>query len=293
MGLDIYLYKSADRGESQRFYESEKDLAHDAIYKSLVASGKYKIEALSSDPNASNALPDGFWDEYTALCKVWDDENPDVSLGEDEVRNKSTLYPEHMFKVGYLRSSYNDGGINSKLRALLEENKDLYYIFGHPDKEDYAFVPNWEESLVRAKEVLKEFRKVADAGFEVHKFSPNIFRDPNTLPKSPNEAMAIFKAQYAKHIESPSMFGGDYGNRDGDFMMGHPMTVVAVIPGIRESIAAKLYGKEDIDPVTYVITRANKEKLDWYVQALEIVVETCEYVLAQPDKDQYYFHWSA
>jgi hypothetical protein len=33
--------------------------------------------------------------------------------------------------------------------------------------------------------------------------------------------------------------------------------------------------------------------LEWYVQALDIVVETIEYVLAKPDKEKYYFHWSS
>jgi Cu+-exporting ATPase len=31
----------------------------------------------------------------------------------------------------------------------------------------------------------------------------------------------------------------------------------------------------------------------WYIQAMEIVVETIDYVLAQPDKEDYYFHWSS
>ncbi len=34
------------------------------------------------------------------------------------------------------------------------------------------------------------------------------------------------------------------------------------------------------------------DDLDWYLQALDIVVETCDYVLAQPDINKYVLHWS-
>jgi hypothetical protein len=30
----------------------------------------------------------------------------------------------------------------------------------------------------------------------------------------------------------------------------------------------------------------------WYQQALEVVVETCEWVLGQPDPSKYLLHWS-
>ena len=40
----------------------------------------------------------------------------------------------------------------------------------------------------------------------------------------------------------------------------------------------------------YLIYEAD---LSWYQQALEIVLETIEYVLSQPDKEKYVLHWSS
>jgi hypothetical protein len=34
------------------------------------------------------------------------------------------------------------------------------------------------------------------------------------------------------------------------------------------------------------------DNTQWYEQALEIVIETCEYVLAQPHPETYVTHWS-
>ncbi len=41
-----------------------------------------------------------------------------------------------------------------------------------------------------------------------------------------------------------------------------------------------------------VFAYRQREATDWYLQALEIVKETIEYVLAQPDRDRFYLRWS-
>lgn len=47
-------------------------------------------------------------------------------------------------------------------------------------------------------------------------------------------------------------------------------------------------------PCMYMVYKASAEDTEYYEQALEIVAETCEYVLKQPKKDQnkFYLHWS-
>ena len=41
-----------------------------------------------------------------------------------------------------------------------------------------------------------------------------------------------------------------------------------------------------------IIVYDSPSQLDWYVKALEIVVETCDYVLAKSDPECYFLHWS-
>jgi len=52
-------------------------------------------------------------------------------------------------------------------------------------------------------------------------------------------------------------------------------------------VRAVIPGKEDI----YIVHKDSG--LGWYVEALEIVVETIEYVLNQPDPETYYLVWSS
>jgi len=48
----------------------------------------------------------------------------------------------------------------------------------------------------------------------------------------------------------------------------------------------KIFGERDC---VYVVTESDNS---WYLQALEIVRETIEYVLSRENKEQYYLHWS-
>ncbi len=181
-----------------------------------------------------------------------------------------------MFKIGYFRSSYNDGGINRKLEMVGAPS--LYEIFPHSDS-DYSFQPNWEESRAKAKEAL-DILKSKDNGYEVTEFSANIFTEPTVT--SAKQALEIFNKELERNGNRQSAFGGSYSNRDGNFFLNKPLEVVAVIPGTTDMLGKR--------PTTYVIYKS--EGANWYLKALEIVIETCEYVLAQKDSDKYWLHWS-
>ena len=47
------------------------------------------------------------------------------------------------------------------------------------------------------------------------------------------------------------------------------------------------------DACMYVITKKDTSGPDWYLQALEVVLETIEYVLEQPNPDSYRLAWSS
>jgi hypothetical protein len=54
-----------------------------------------------------------------------------------------------------------------------------------------------------------------------------------------------------------------------------------MIPGIQTVLGTR--------PCIYVVTESDNT---WYLQALEVVRETIEFVLSQEDKELYYLHWS-
>jgi hypothetical protein len=74
-----------------------------------------------------------------------------------------------------------------------------------------------------------------------------------------------------------------YSSAEGHFYIKDPLEVLAMIPGETD-----ILGKQ---PCVYMVYR-EVEKYRWYIEALKIVVETIDHVLAQPDPENYVFHWS-
>ena len=106
------------------------------------------------------------------------------------------------------------------------------------------------------------------------------------FPKSPDEALKMFLEETEKHAESkknhPEAEEYNYSNAKGHFYPAEPLKVLAVIPGESRYIFSDR-------PCLFVIKEGDN---DWYIKALEIVIATCDYVLSQPNINQYYLHWS-
>lgn len=287
MGLDVYLYRCKDVN-ALNTYEKQRDDAHEQIY----ADFKKELGLGQKDQ-----LTDAQYKSYDKKAKAWDKANPAPPGGtETEVNQKSDIHPEHMFTIGYMRSSYNNGGINSILRAAT--GMDLYYIFREDDKsEDYRFAPDWKASLERAKKARDAFKdhlnrvgsvKVIDVG-------PNFFLGEEGLPKSKEEVMKLFTPEQERHNERfkegreepfATKDANWYSNRDGSFFLGKGARLLAAIPG-------KGFGGKT---TTYLVIRDGEDaeiEKNWYLQALDVVVETCEYVLRHKNPEEFIFHWSA
>lgn len=278
MGLDIYLYRYEDKALTDRL-EAEYEAASSKVWAFL--DGRKYGELTEAEKDTANAAC------KTAAAGLGLDD-----CGSDERRKKrieidSAKHPEHMFKVGYFRSSYNDGGINSVLHRMIGE--DLHSIMGHGRDDDYRYQPDWRMCKARAEQAISSFDKFIETnggGYRVMRADWNEFRgDPNTCEiDSEEKALAIFLKELQKHRNRDNG-GGDYGNRDGDFFLQEPLKVSGVISGVN----ARLLVKQKM-PCSYLIYE--DKEINWYRQALEIIVETCDYVLQQPDQDKYWLHWS-
>ena len=264
MGLDVYLYKYKDFKT-----ESTLEKQFDAEVEELYADGITDEQRKKKKRELAKLL---------GIPKQ--DPKSEFSYGFGEkIEIDSAKYPEHYFKIGYLRSSYNGGGIDAVLRRMdLPSLKDVF----NP-KDEYEFIPNWEACLHRAKNLLANFNRIYNT--EVGKYScmfvgHNMFVDSNETVKSEQEAMKLFAEEFKKHTEvHKDADFNSYVNRSGEFHWD-AMKVKAFMPGIG-------YFNQ---PGIYVVYE-NADK-DWYQQALEITVEMCEWVLAQND-GQYILHWSS
>lgn len=272
MGLDVYLYRyDAPLAEVQAV-EAEYDRESNAAWEA-VTGGKAYGDCTEAEK-----------EEARTRCDVVKER-----LGLDEcgtskqkvkIEEPSAKYPDHLFKIGYFRSSYNESGIQRVVENLIGK-RPLDYIF-EPDDE-YEILPDWSACKRRALDVLDELRRAtADDSYRVTCVSHNIFTGPEDLPSSEHEAMEIFRAEQKRDSLLRS-----YSNKNGEFLFGSPMTVVGIIPGKRSAIL----GPNEV-PCVYLVYEGD---ISSYVQSIEIVIETCDYVLALPAEQQsrMVLHWSA
>lgn len=247
MGLDVYLRYCDNWPEKLRL---EKEFSNEVEEKSIA------------------------WDspEYIALNEklgLVDGQYP----SDEEVEISSNLYPEHMFKIGYFRSSYNASGLNRILRT--RTGKDLYWVF--EGSTDYEFVPDWQDAAYRISLLINEFTDaIAETGnYEVFQVSTFI---ENKEINSDKTALDIFM----REANRPNTLSAWYSNKEGHYIP-EGITVKGIING---------WGHFD-RPAVYVIYESEKDWSKWYMEALEIVQETILWVLDSEEPNNYGLLWSA
>lgn len=257
MGLDVYLYYHPDPvGYFKRSDELRK-----------------KLNAVEFDS-----------DEYRAICAEHNADEYGDLREETRIEKDSNLYPDHLFKLGYFRSSYNGSGINSVLEDRIGES--LYTLFPEANLDEYTVLPDWKNALERTTNCIAKLKEnLSETGRFVVRESPeNIFSAPKEDIRNPSDALASFMSEYSKY-NSKEKYWSAYSNHLGSFNFEG------------EKVVAEIFGYRDVlgksQPVVYLVVELEENNyLNSYVESLEIVKETIEYVLSQPDPQNYYFHWS-
>src|SRR5262245_2717601 len=191
MGLDVYLYRIDDYAKYKRLTEeyeakSNENWAKVGDYDKMTEEQK---EALRAE-NVALALSLGL------------EEDGDYP-GEVKIEHDSRLYPEHLFKVGYLRSSYNESGINRQLQDRLNTSLDEIFNAGH----QYEFQPDWHATRERAIKTLEDWRALtASTGgksYRVSEVKVNLFTQPSEIISSAADALKVFHKQLESHKDKP------------------------------------------------------------------------------------------
>lgn len=273
MGLDVTLTYCKDLKASEA-KEKEFEEKSEAIWEELYPGRKYE-DLTDAEKKAARKRTDALKKEMGL------DEFGSDGKNKKDIQKKSKIHPKHsLFQMGYFRSSYNGGGINSVLENL--GLLSLYGIFERNDRDEYYFQPNWKKALENVKLTIERLKK--EGGYRVESIG-NMFIDPTITNEA--EALECFKKQLeefkARKAKDKNSYGA-YSNRDGHFYLDKPLEIVAAIPG------KQFHGKA---PCTYIVTKGSDEDNQWYVEALEIVQETIEFVLAKKDIQNYYLAWSS
>jgi hypothetical protein len=281
MGLDVYLYHYKGMTPFNSFEEAK--ISYDNICEKVKEAKKVLDKKWEKYDSMSKSEIEALREEGVKITRdtvkgtPWEnsiDKWGDIEFSaEEQVEEKNSVTdPDNMFKIGYFRSSYNSGGINSVLRdnGLM----DLYGIFAV--KDNYFHKPDWSNSLKRIKKLIKDFEPIMSDGLSCMEV------DSNTIVESPAKALEIYRKRMKEHKEGKGSFES-YSCSEGYFYLG------------ATPIKARgfMSGKNCIGrPCTYVVFEST-EGLNWYMNALKIVQETIEWVLNQPDPENYYFHWSS
>lgn len=275
MGLDVYLKKyenfsDAKKREDEYQKLSSKNWDNGKKYEDLTQEEKEDLRNKDLEIAKSLGL-----DKYGSVSKT---ECEDIEM-------KHEKYPDHYFKIGYFRSSYNNEGIEHVLENL--QVGGLYEIFERKRDDEYEFQPKWEEALRRVEKSISDLNDIIknENNYYCFKVSYNEFSgNPNDNQiDSEQKAMKSFLEVKEKHVNIQSE---NFSNSVGEFFFKEPLQVIALIQGVNK----RFFVNEKL-PCTYVVCK--HENLNWYLQALEIVRDTIAYVLSQPDVEKYYLCWSA
>lgn len=260
MGLDVYLEKCDNLSETKKLekqYQEESE-------KNWASTGKKWEETPEAERDAISKK-----NEEIALSlglSEWGKSEARESINLD-----SKLYPKHMFKIGYFRSSYNEGGINSFLRR--NGLPDLYYVFNVND--DYEPDNDWNGCLKRCNEVISKMEEYMKT--DISKFDVMQIRELGSV-ENETEAKKLFMKELDRQLNSGCR---SYSSSQGTFYLD----------GIK--CHGFMFGKNIIgNPCVYVVIESN-DGFKWYLEALHIVRETIEYVLSQDNPEKYYLCWSA
>lgn len=268
MGLDVFLYHYENLEEAQRL-EAQYQRESDQIWEQIKVERKY--EELSEDEKK----------QASALCdraaKKFNLDKYGSVKNCEKIELPSQLHPQHYFKIGYFRSSYNEGGFNSVTsNAGLP---DLYNIFPEASIDKYEIVPDWIEARKRCRFALNKFRDFLKS--DTAKYHVTFCHHISKV-ESAKKALEVFAKELGEKKKAGSQLH-PYSNKDGNFYLKDPLKVRAVIPG--KTASGMFEG-------VYLIYDDEDNSYDWYFQALEIVNETIEYVLAHPRAGTYALHWS-
>lgn len=263
MGLDVYLRKCPDLAvakAAEQACEAETEALWEAAggYEKATEAQRDEIRA-KSDEIAKKHGCTGKYEQHASITEL-DEKN-------------STIDPEHLFKIGYFRSSYNGGGIENVLRK--RGLPTLHDIFEPNDQ--YEFKPDWDAALARCNDAIEKYE--AYLAGPLGKYNV-MFVDGFEMISSEERALEIFGQQLDRN--RPESFRA-YSCREGTFYLN----------GIKA--VGFMQGKSCIDtPGMYVVyEKETDDKPDWHLTALHIVRETIEYVIAQPDRQHFYLAWSA
>lgn len=187
---------------------------------------------------------------------------------------KSVVDPDHSFKVGSFFDDQGDEGFSNVMRQIGLRSIDE--IFGRSSEEEKLqfYIPDWEKALLRCTEekvklvmMRQERRRILD--YRVVSMALNV---DECHPDASAAILSDYMKEYLNEVDIDQSTMSEIALYEGEFIDG---------------VVAK---KEGDYLVIYLIIRTPKFYI-WYIEALEVIKETIEFVLKQAKKEECYLLW--
>lgn len=273
MGLDVYLEKCADRETARKAEEAHsaftEELWKGIDYDSATEEQKNDIHRRSEEKARELGITD-----YSHNTVVGID-------------TPSAIAPEHLFKLGYFRSSYNEGGIERILRNL--SLPTMHDIFGYAD--EYEFRPDWDRALVKVNEAI--------SGYEAHLNSDAgkyLVTEVRPIWQHGVKTEAEARQLVLNEMRSSGTEYRYFSNSNGEFWLDGLKVVGVVTKKFDPPARSDVIGQIINQPSVFVVYEREPDesgKEDWYLTALKIVRESIQFVISQPDRQDFYLCWSS
>ena len=271
MGLDVYLYKYSAKDAIEKL-EAEYDRRRNALWTEICGEAPY--EEVPEERKLVYRAANAELQREMGLDSDGEVEKP----RKEKIELDSVIDPEHMFKIGYMRSSYNEGGVNSLMAQQL--GITLYDLFPESNGQEYIFQPDWVRSkqlVINAYTTWQE-QIDRDGSYSVIELQHNPFLQPYQLEaQGAKGALEVF----LKEKKREGSFS-EYSTINGTFYMGdNPVPLRAIV-----------HGRDERGQRTFYAVSELTNGMKYYIDALRIVEETIDYVLSQPDPEKYWLLWS-
>ncbi len=194
------------------------------------------------------------------------------------IGTNSTVFPEHPFKLGYFSSADDENSLNEILK--LRTGFDLKYIFFGEECSQNIIKPVWEDILLRfdnVKKILKE--TIEEDGWFSFKLFDFTEKNSNSIIGNKN-ALDIYlnRKKQTRNLKDMSKLI----TSDGIFYINHSPKILAIL---------KNYNEKTNKPSVFVLFEASEKQSKYYLEGLEIIRETVEFILNQPNQKDYELHW--
>lgn len=206
---------------------------------------------------------------------------------EAETRAQYTGF-ETTGAVGYLRSSYNDGGFNAWCARMLGEG-GYYYIFDYVEDAErqvgvgedgdsiVGFFPDWDASRARCRALLQRARELDN--LFVIPVRLKTHRPPATEYPSADDVLAFYRQQIAQ----PHQFEA-WSAWYGDVHANEPLTVRAVL-----QTKPALAGFPGTLPFDIALICEGDDPHRYYINSLE----QCLAFIDLGEQKHGWLHWSS